>query len=110
MRARDGLLMAATLCLIVATTLGAETPFPQEITAPEAKVVVYQPQPEKLEGNVLTGRAAMSILPTGRKEPIFGAFWFSSLIDTDQEQGRAQPARAACAAGCGRLVAWAARR
>ncbi len=79
--------LAVPLLLAAAGTLGAETPFPQEITAPEAKIVVYQPQPEKLAGNVLTGRAAMSILPKGKSEPLFGAFWFSSMIDTDREEG-----------------------
>jgi hypothetical protein len=65
----------------------AQTSFPQEITDPAGKIVVYQPQPESLKGNVLTGRAAMSLQPKGRSEPIFGAFWFTSIIDTDGETG-----------------------
>lgn len=63
--------------------------WPQEIEAPEGTVVVYQLQPEKLAGNVLTGRAAMSLELKNRPEPVFGVFWFSARIDTDQDSGTA---------------------
>jgi hypothetical protein len=59
--------------------------WPQQITAEEGTIVVYQPQPESLKGNVLSGRAAMSLEPKGGDEPIFGAFWFDAKIDTDKE-------------------------
>ncbi|MGE0639799.1 MAG: carbohydrate-binding family V/XII [Thermoanaerobaculia bacterium] len=65
----------------------AEIAFPQEITAPEGKIVIYQPQPERLTGIVLNGRAAMSLILEGKKEPIFGAFWFTAKIDRDDEAG-----------------------
>jgi hypothetical protein len=68
-----------------APALAQETEFPQEIDAPEAVIVVYQPQPEKLKGNVLSGRAATSLKAKGKTEPVFGAFWFTSIIDTDAE-------------------------
>ncbi|MEQ1883253.1 MAG: hypothetical protein ABL878_20050, partial [Burkholderiales bacterium] len=57
--------------------------WPQEVAAPEGTIVVYQPQPESLKGNVLTGRAAMSLELKNRKEPVFGAFWFTAIVDTD---------------------------
>ncbi len=65
----------------------AQTSFPQEITDPAGTVVVYQPQPETLKGNVLAGRAAMSVKAPGQKEPIFGAFWFTCRIDSDDAAG-----------------------
>jgi hypothetical protein len=34
---------------------------------------------------VLTGRAAMSLQVKGKAEPIFGALWFTAMIDTDAE-------------------------
>ena len=61
--------------------------WPQEVVAPEGTIVVYQPQPESLEGNVLKGRAAVSLELKDREEPVFGAMWFSAKIDTDREQG-----------------------
>ena len=63
--------------------------WPQEITAEEATIVVYQPQPDKLDGNVLSGRAAMSLEPANGDAPIFGAFWFQAKIDTDRDAGTA---------------------
>lgn len=63
--------------------------WPKEIEAPEGTIVVYQLQPEKLSGNLLTGRAAMALELKNRPEPVFGVFWFSAKIDTDQDDGTA---------------------
>jgi hypothetical protein len=63
--------------------------WPQEIEAPEGTIVVYQPQPERLEGNLLSGRAAIALEIKGQSEPIFGAMWFEARIDTDREAGTA---------------------
>ena len=60
--------------------------WPREIVAPEATIVLYQPQPEKLAGNHLTGRAAVSITVKNRPDPIFGAVWLSATIETDRDQ------------------------
>jgi len=75
------LLIAFFLC----TPLMADLEWPQEISSDEGTIVVYQPQPESLEGNVLRGRAAIALELKGREEPIFGAMWFSANIDTDQD-------------------------
>lgn len=63
--------------------------WPQEINAEEGTIVVYQPQPESLDGNLLKGRAAMSLQLEGHDEPVFGAFWFDARIDTDRDAGTA---------------------
>ena len=63
--------------------------WPQEVVAEEGTIVVYQPQPESLTGNTLTGRAAMSLELEGSDEPIFGAFWFEAKIATDMDAGTA---------------------
>lgn len=63
--------------------------WPQEIEAEEGSIVIYQPQPEALAGNRLKGRAAMALQLKGREEPIFGALWFESAIDTDRADGTA---------------------
>ncbi len=60
--------------------------WPQQLTSERGTIVVYQPQPEKLEGNVLTGRAAMSLELKDNSAPIFGVFWFSAKIDTDRSE------------------------
>lgn len=58
--------------------------WPQELNGDKGTIVIYQPQPEKLTGNYLTGRAAMQLEVKSSKEPIFGVFWFSSTIETDR--------------------------
>ena len=61
---------AAFLLLLATAPLAlAQTTWPQEIADPEGTIVVYQPQPETLKGNVLTGRAAMSFKLTGQDRP-----------------------------------------
>ena len=59
--------------------------WPQEVTAPEGTIIVYQPQPERLTGNVLSGRAAMALEIEGREEPIFGAFWFDARLSAGSD-------------------------
>ena len=81
---------AALILLASAATGRAETSFPQEIDSSAGKIVVYQPQPEKLAGNVLTGRAAFSLAVKSKTEPVFGALWFTSRIEADQEAALAE--------------------
>lgn len=55
--------------------------WPQSITAEEGTIVVYQPQPEALDGNIITGRAAISLELKNSEDLIFGAMWFSATLD-----------------------------
>ena len=66
-------------------TMAQAVEWPQEVDAKEATIVVYQPQPETLKGNTLTGRSAMSLELKNGKEPIFGAFWFTARIDSQSD-------------------------
>ena len=82
---------AGFFCLLLLASFPAKAAltWPQEIVIDVGTIVVYQPQPETLDGNRLTGRAAMSLEINDRDEPVFGAFWFESLIDTDRDAGTA---------------------
>ena len=85
-------LQARILVVLTALAVPAITcamDWPQEVVAEEGTIVVYQPQPESLTGNTLTGRAAMSLELKGSDEPIFGAFWFEARITTDMDAGTA---------------------
>ncbi|MGH7675545.1 MAG: hypothetical protein ACREMV_09760 [Gemmatimonadales bacterium] len=53
--------------------LGQDYSWPREIAVSSGTIVLYQPQPEKLAGNQLTARAAISFRPTGGTDPVFGA-------------------------------------
>jgi hypothetical protein len=59
--------------------------WPQEIETQKGVLVVYQPQPEKLEGNKLSSMAAVAIELKDSAEPVFGAIWFEARLDTDRD-------------------------
>lgn len=81
----------ALLLLIGASTLSTttraahENEWPQVLDIKEGKIVVYQPQPETFEGNVLKSRAAVSITPKGTDEPVFGAVWIESQVEVRKD-------------------------
>jgi hypothetical protein len=57
--------------------------WPREIETDKGLVVMYQPQIDRLEGNNLHGRAAVSVTAKGGSEPVFGAVWMEIRIETD---------------------------
>ena len=64
--------------------------WPREIKVPEGVAIVYQPQPESLNGNLLKGRAAVSVEIKGAESPVFGAVWFEAQLDTDRAERTAK--------------------
>ena len=81
---------AALVCLFAATTtLGqdeADDSWPREISVPQGKVIIYQPQPDLLDGNQLDARAAVALEIIGSEEPVFGAIWFTARLETDRAE------------------------
>jgi hypothetical protein len=63
----------------------AKHDWPVEITDSKGKIDIYQPQPESLKGNVLTGRAAVAVT-VGNQAPVFGAMWFTAKLQTDLDK------------------------
>jgi len=76
--------------LLVPSTLLAEevreNAWPREIQTQGHLVVIYQPQPERLEGDRLYGRAAVAVETEGEVEPVFGAIWFDARLITDHAE------------------------
>ena len=68
-----------------APAAGQTLTWPQRITAPEGTIDVYQPQFDTLKGNAVTGRAAVGLTATGSQVPVFGAFWFTGIVDVDRD-------------------------
>jgi len=60
--------------------------WPVEIDTDQGVIIVYEPQWETLVGNKLTGRAAVSLTPSGSSAPVFGAVWFSTMLSTDMDK------------------------
>jgi len=68
----------------------AQVQWPKEISINNGgKILIYQPQPEDLRGNVLSARAAVSIVATTGEEPTFGAIFFDAKFQTDKEKRKA---------------------
>ncbi len=67
-----------------ALALGSDWPI--EVPSAEGKIVLYQPQPDSLKDDKLTGRVAVSFTPSGSETPVFGAFWFDARISTDRDE------------------------
>ncbi len=59
--------------------------WPREVDGDLGHIVIYQPQVESYEGNRLESRAAVSVTPTGKTEPVFGAVWFEVRLATDMD-------------------------
>ena len=76
------------LFLVLPFSLSALS-WPKELNISKGKIVVYQPQPEKLDGNRIFGRSAIAFEPIDNSGSIFGVFWFNAQIDTDQDSGKA---------------------
>jgi hypothetical protein len=89
-RARiQALLVLAVSLLAASPALAAPTDWPREIDTSKGKVLIYQPQIESLDNDLLTARAAFSITPTGKTEPVFGVLWASSKLQTNRDDGTA---------------------
>src|SRR4029077_7975074 len=63
----------------------ADTGWPREIVTDSVTIIIYQPQFDRLDGITLTGRAAVSVLLKGSKEPVFGVVWFTARAQTDRD-------------------------
>ncbi|RIW14475.1 hypothetical protein D0X99_13020 [Algoriphagus lacus] len=80
----------AVLCLVflllIQSTSYAQINWPKDIFAKGgARITVYQPQPETLNGNIIKGRAAFSAEETPGSELVFGVFWYSATMMTDRD-------------------------
>ncbi len=69
-----------------ANLVKAESEWPKEIPLDNGgKIIIYQPQPESLNGNMLSARAAVSISPSAGAEETFGSIWFDAFLQTDKD-------------------------
>jgi hypothetical protein len=72
------------ILISISCTLHAQNSWPKEIGLTSGgKIIIYQPHPESLEGNLLTGRAAISVRETAKSEPVFGAIWAETRLLTN---------------------------
>ncbi len=73
-------------CLIFLLHTGwSQSQWPRDIETAQAKITIYQPQPESFTGDKLSGRAAVAITPPSQP-PIFGAVWINTRVATDRDK------------------------
>ncbi len=89
------LLLVVLLCVVLylprhAAADNGDVGWPRSFNDGGTIVTVYQPQPESLEGNVLKGMAAVSLIPKGKKQPVFGAVWLESKVAVDRDSRTVQ--------------------
>jgi hypothetical protein len=75
-------------CIACLSSFGQSTTvaFPREIVAPTGEVItIYQPQPESLEGNKLTGYSAVSVRKSAKAEPVFGAAFYEVTLSVNKD-------------------------
>lgn len=76
------LLLSVRLAEAQAPTADA-TDWPHEIDSSSAKITVYQPQPETLEGDKLSGRAVVAVEREGETDPAYGSVWLEVRVAAD---------------------------
>jgi hypothetical protein len=79
------LVLLTAVMIFASALIAADEEWPREIETAKGLVVLYQPQVDSLDGDLLSGRSAVSIKPTGQDEPIFGAAWLEGRIETDYD-------------------------
>ncbi len=83
--------IAILLTVFSTFSLVAQNKWPKEMKlADGSSLTIYQPQPESLNGNKITGRAAVSVRKNTGGEPIFGAIFYAGTITTDKASRMAE--------------------
>lgn len=78
-------LLIVSICFTQLVNANQNT-WPKEIPLDNGgKIVIYQPQPEGLNGNILSARAAVSIATTAGADETFGSIWFDATLQTDKD-------------------------
>jgi hypothetical protein len=78
--------LAAAASVALAIPARADDPgWPRQFDSSSGSFVIYQPQPENLDGDVLTGRAAFSLKKAGATYPTFGVLWYTEEIEIDRD-------------------------
>lgn len=82
------LLMAGTL-----SALAQEPRWPRTVPLDEGMVTIYAPQVEALNDDTLYYRAALAYRASASAEPVFGAGWFRSPVEIDEDAELVHPTR-----------------
>ncbi|MGJ5814264.1 hypothetical protein [Paludibaculum fermentans] len=81
----------ACLALAVAGPARAnDAGWPRIVHDGSTEIIVYQPQPDSLDGVTLQSRVAVSIKRPQDQQPVFGALWVAATLSTDRDRDIAE--------------------
>jgi len=63
---------------------GPSDPWPRRLGTKQGTFLIYQPQLDTWKNNLIEAHAAVSVQPTGAKDPTFGVIWFTARTDVDK--------------------------
>ena len=75
----------AMALLSILTSCRTAGEWPRRFGSGGGSFVAYEPQPETLQGDVLTGRMAFSLQRTGERTATFGVMWFRARVSIDRD-------------------------
>ena len=75
---------AAAPSATAGSSAGPSDPWPRRLGTNAGVFLIYQPQLDSWNGNQLEAHAAVSVTPTGAKDPTFGVIWFKARTDVDK--------------------------
>lgn len=87
------------LCVLGSTLLSglsvsAQDAWPKIITTPQGAVIkLYQWQPESYSGNTLQAKAAISVLESGKTDPVFGMAWLKATTNSNGSRVQVEQAQ-----------------
>src|SRR5512143_2343689 len=79
------LLAVATGMAMAVPARSEDASWPRQFDSSSGSFVIYQPQPEDLNGDQLSCRAAFSLQRTTDAQPTFGVLWFTEHIEIDRD-------------------------
>ncbi len=79
-------LLLISLSLFFVKNSNAQNLWPRDIVTEKGAIItLFQPQPETLNNNIMVGRTVVSVKVDKKSEPVFGVFWYESILNTDKD-------------------------
>jgi len=83
-------LILTTVSLTAGIAWGQDAGWPRVVNDRNTQIVVYQPQPDSLDGVTLQSRVAISVKRPEDKAPLFGALWVIATLSVDRDRDLAR--------------------
>src|ERR1700712_4382175 len=74
------------MVLVSGSAFSQQAEWPKTFNTNGSVAKLYEPQPESYQGNVLKIRAAISLLRSGKSDPVFGVLWADVTVDNNQDR------------------------